>query len=202
MRNITIVSAGVLSLAVGFIGCTSKTKPASEISFTKIDSVTERYLELQDSMLNAWNTMIGDDNRKFRYMHKLLHELMAYDEYDKEKLIKLEDRLNQLTNFPFTQENIDNPELVDEYDFSTNSLVTELLSLAESHPAFSHDLKIQKTVEEIKLADQQVDKNRSNYDIITLQYNHFLDKNKNLIKEIDEDIPLKKKPLFQMIAHE
>ena len=197
------IPATFLWLLVAFSACTQKKQPVTETaSFTKTDSVTERYLELQDSILMAWNVMINDDNRKFRSMHKLLRELMKNEQYNKEELMALEQRLSQVSGQSFTPENVGDPELVEEYDFASSSLVTELVSLAESHADFAHNSALQKIVEEIKTSDQLVDKNRLNYDAIVYQYNRFLETNENYVKKIDEDISLEKKPLFQMVAED
>src|SRR5687768_15969896 len=81
---------GVLILA----GCESK--PSETTGFTKVDSLTETYLSLQDTMLQVWNTMIHDDNRKIRAMHDLLREIIISNPEKREELQRFEERLDDL----------------------------------------------------------------------------------------------------------
>jgi hypothetical protein len=65
------ISIGLLLL---FLSCDSK-KQQDGTTFTRIDSLTDMYLVLQDSLLDTWNLMIKDDNQKIKAMKSLLHEL-------------------------------------------------------------------------------------------------------------------------------
>jgi hypothetical protein len=192
-----IVTAG-LGISSILTSCTKSTVHESQTTFTKADSLTDKYLELEDSMLVAWNKLISDDNVKIRTMHNLVHELLVSGQYDKDELITMENRLNQLSEISFTQESIKDPILVEEYDFATNTLVSELVTLAESHEAFAHNKVLQSLVEGIKQADQRVEENRSNYDMIADEFNKFIDHNKTLLTDIEAE----KKALFQMISTE
>lgn len=193
------------ALFAGFIllisACTENKQAHDDTtSFTPVDSATERYLNLQDSLLIAWNMMISDDHHKFRNISKVLSQFMESPQYEKETLMGLQQRLDQLKHYAFTPENINRAEFIEEYDFTTQSLVTEVISLAEKNANFAENKKLQKMVEEIRLADQRVERNRAFYDQMAYQYNRFLESNKHLVKEIDQDISLEKKPLFQMVA--
>ena len=54
-------------LFAGLFSCKGpETHLQSNIKFTKVDSLTERYLNLEDSILYAWNTLINEDNHKIR----------------------------------------------------------------------------------------------------------------------------------------
>src|SRR5690606_28950701 len=103
---------------------------------------TDQFLRYQDSMLYAWNRLVNDDTRKIRAMHDLLHRLMTNGQHDQGELIALEQRLNSLSELSITQESINDATLVEEYDFTTSSLVTELLSLARSDESFAEDAKL------------------------------------------------------------
>jgi septal ring factor EnvC (AmiA/AmiB activator) len=192
-----IVSCSFLA----FCSCEHK-RNAEATRFTKIDSLTETYLELKDSMLETWNTMINDDNQKIKSMHNLLHELKVSDPAQRKEFAKYEERLDQLENSRYTQKSMENTQLIEEYDFASNSLVTELISLAESQAQFAYNSTLQKLVEAIRTADQRVDNYREEYDRIATKYNRFIDEHKPMLKEIDDDTFLEKKPLFQMVAEE
>ncbi len=172
--------------------------PIKETSFTKIDSLTETYLGLQDSALQAWNVMINDDNQKIKSMHSLLHELMVADKADHEVLVSLEQRLVQLETLRYNQRTMANADMVEEYDFATSSLISEIITLAEAQPTFEQNIVLKKLTEDITIADQRVNTYRHEYDYIILRYNEFLLKNKLHLQAIDSSLIPKPKPLFQM----
>ena len=169
-------------------------------SFTKADSVTETYLALQDTMLQAWNTMIHDDNRKIKAMHLLLQEMKNSDPAHLLELESLEVRLEQLKDLRYDQSSITDPELVSEYDFASNSLVTEIIALAETQKDFATDQLLQELVNSIRAADQRVMTYRRDYDRTASRFNAFLDRNKEVLQEIDSQTFLQKKPLFEMAS--
>jgi hypothetical protein len=153
-------------------------------------------------MLETWNTMITDDNQKIKAMQNLVHELKVSNPALRDELKQYEDRLEQLVNSRYTQKSMGNTDVVEEYDFASNSLVSELISLSESQTQFAYNTTLQKLVENIRIADQRVDNYREEYDQIASQFNQFIDENKKWLEEIDTDSFMEKKPLFQMVAEE
>lgn len=193
--------AGSLALlfVVALMSCQEKKKiEIAEDHFTKEDSLTECYLMLQDSMLHAWNLMMNDDNQKLKSMKYLLHEMAIGKQADEATLQSLQERLDQLWRIRFTQRTMYNQDLIEEYDFATNSLVTELLALANGAPNFEQNSTLQSLVESITLAEQRVLLYRTNYDEIAKQYNAFLHEHKEHVKFIDENSSLEDKPIFGM----
>ncbi|HYG20139.1 MAG TPA: LemA family protein [Ohtaekwangia sp.] len=184
---------------LALVNCSNKPATNEETTFTKQDSLTDTYLAYQDSMLQAWNIMIHDDNQKIKKMHSLLHELMVSNPDQQEEFSKFEERLEQLRQLRYTQKSMANADVVEEYDFASSSLVSELLSLTESQPEFAYNSTLQALAEEIQLADQRVNNYRNDYDLIVMSYNRFLEKNENYLKALDQTDP-QKKPLFQMVS--
>lgn len=194
-----------VALSAGlFLGasCSGSREESTQTTFTSADSLTDRLLQLQDSALFAWNVMVSDDTRKFRTIHDLLHRLMSKGYHDQEALIALEQRLNAVSSFSLTQESIDDPTLIEEYDFATSALVTELTTLAKSHESFDDDPYLREKVQEIILIDQQVEANRRRYDAIVQEYNQFLEKHHDAVKNLELGMPLKEKPLFEIASGE
>ena len=179
-------------------GCEPKEKTAVH-DFTKADSLTETYLALQDTMLQVWNSMIHDDNRKIKAMHRLLHELGVVSTANREELDYLKDRLDRLADMRYDQNSMSDPELVNEYDFASNALITELIALAESQKQFLYNETLQKLVDSIRAADQRVISYREDYDRIASRFNRFIDRNESLLQQLDSE-DFRKKPLFQMAA--
>lgn len=180
----------------------NKKQPVETGHFTKVDSVTETYLNLRDSMLETWNTMISDDNRKIKAMHNLLHELKVSDPVNREEYAHYEERLDQLEKIRYTQKTMADAQVIEEYDFASNSLVADLISVAESQTQFSYNTTMQKLVETIRTADQRVVNYRIEYDRIAAAYNQFIENNKRWLTEVDQDSFLEKKPLFQTVSDE
>jgi hypothetical protein len=135
-------------------------------------------------------------------MHNLVHELMVSGKTDNEELVSLEQRLEQLSHLRYSQKTMANADVVEEYDFASSSLISEMISIAESRPEFAYNSTLQKLVEEITEADQRVNNWREEYDVIAAEYNSFLDKNKEYLKGHDHSVSLEKKPLFEMAASE
>lgn len=172
------------------------------IVFTKADSLTDCYLAYQDSMLQSWNIMINDDNQKINAMHNLLHELLVTTAYNQEQLRTFEEQLDQLTRLRYTQQSMGNSDVVEEYDFASAALVTELISIAESRSGFAYNTTLQKLVEDIRIADQRVANYREEYDVIVMKYNQFLERNSPYLTEISNPDTIQKRHLFRMVAVE
>ena len=168
--------------------------------FTHVDSLTEVYLDLQDSLHTAWNLMINDDNQKIKAMQNLLHELKISAQLDPEKAESLDHRIEQLKRIRYTPKSMSNPDLVAEYDFASNSLVNELISLSEGHTAYAYNTTMQNLVTQIRKAEESIEHYRSDYDAIVVVYNKFILENKDHMREIDHTSKVEKKPQFQMVS--
>jgi hypothetical protein len=194
-----IVSIGLTGI-ISLSSCQqNKTEPEVR-TYSKTDSLTEIYLDLQDSILVTWNQMMNDDNLKIKSMRHLLHELQVVGQVDPEQLHSLEVRINKLKSIRYTPKTMVNTDLVDEYDFASNSLVTELITLAESHTAYAYNITLQTMVERIRTAEQRIENYRLAYDVIVTDYNQFLSVNKDILRANGQNTSLDKKPLFHMIA--
>lgn len=191
--------SAILFFCSGFVlfNCEKKAE-TSHPTFTKVDSLTDLYLSLQDSVLQSWNIMINDDNQKIKAMHNLLHELMITSRGQDDQLRDYEERLDHLMELRYNQRSMANEDLIEEYDFASNLLVTELITQAESKTEFAYNTTLQKFVEEIRVADQRVNLYREAYDAITMKYNLFLQENRNYLTEITEEDSVELRPLFQM----
>lgn len=131
-------------------------------------------------------------------MYNLLHELAVSNPEKRDELASFEERLDQLKTVRYDQKSISNTDIVAEYDFASNALVSELISMAELQSEFAYNTTLQKLVETIRSADQRVNNYRAEYDHIAARYNRFIEKNQSLLKEFNEDSFLEKKPLFQV----
>jgi hypothetical protein len=181
------------------MSCSKKTENI-ETTFTKGDSLTDFYLSLQDSMLRSWNIMINDDNQKVTAMHHLLHELMVSSSGADVEFKTYENQLTQLTELRYSRASLSEPDVVEEYDFASNVLVSELISRAESSPDFVYNRKMQELVDQIRIADQRVNLFREEYDAVTSRYNAFIQENQTYLIDFTWADSLDVKPLFQMTS--
>ena len=196
-RGISIV---LICCLTGWVACTKRTTVHEAQSYTQIDSLTDTYLNLQDSLLITWNVMVKDENEKLRSMRELLQNMSNSNSFDKAELMSLEERLEQVERIRFNQKTMSNPHVVEEYDFASNSLISEITSLAESNEEFVQKKELQSLLDYIKAADQRVSFYRSDYDYIAEKFNLFLDKYNGKLKEIDQNASKDKRPLFQMAS--
>lgn len=193
----SVVYIAVLLFLGLSISCT-QSKRQERTSFTKADSLTESYLNLEDSLLHAWNVMAWDERDKIKAMYGILHLMQDQAGFDKQQLNALEQRLEQLDRIRFTQKSLANSYVIEEYDFASNSLVSEILSLAESDDELIKNEKAQKLVDKVKIAEQRVNAYREEYDRIANRYNQFIERNEKYLEDIDHQG--EKKALFQMAA--
>lgn len=173
----------------------SNTATTERSSFTKADSLTETYLSFQDSLYHLWNVLLKDENEKVETMNAALNHFMVsgLDGYD--QLESLKKRLEQLQHIRISQKTLLNPHVIEEYDFECRSLVAEILNTAETS-SFLTDPRSKKLIDQIKFTDQRLADYRQAYDSLAMEYNEFIEKNKSLLKDIDKNSSLQKRPLF------
>lgn len=195
-----IIIFAIVGVSYQLVSCSEKKAEQEKSVYTKTDSLTECYLSMQDTLVSIWNTMIHDDNHKIKVMNALLHELKICGQFDAEILTALQLRLDQLPNIRYTIITMQNPNSVEEYDFASNSLVTELIALAETHKGYAYNKALQHMVEQIQEADSRVENYRLDYDEMATQYNLFIEKNWDQLTDATANNKMTKKPLFQMAA--
>lgn len=182
------------------VNCSKKqdTENPELVQFTKADSLTEVCLELQDTMVSAWNVMVNDDNKKLVAMKNLAHELNVVGQFTPDEFEHIQQRLNQLKRIRYTYKTVWNADIVQEYDFASSSIINELITKTESYPAYAYNTVLQRLVEEIRAAEQRVEVYRSEYDRAAGAYNDFIEKNKTYLRDISTT--LEKKPTFQTVS--
>lgn len=178
------------------IQCGTKSGEQEEMGYSHADSITEVYLMYQDSLYDTWNTMLSDDNEKIKAMKGLVHEMTIGTQFTPEKLALLNERIDQLLTIRYTPKTMRNTDVVEEYDFASNSLVTELIAMAESLSSFSYNTTIQKLVEQIRSSDSRVETYRADYDAVAVAYNRFIEHHAYAIQEITNTDTVMKKALF------
>lgn len=194
------MTRSIIGIAIfcALIACRKDDTSATSPTFTKADSLTEFYLTLQDSMLRSWNIMTNDDNQKIAAMHSLLKELELASAGGNESFEDFRHQLERLAEIRYDRMSLAKADVVEEYDFASNLLVSELISLAETNPDFPYSHKMQQLVDQIRIADQRVNLLRGDYDAITARYNAFIRENHRYLTDIAPADSLDLRPLFQM----
>lgn len=193
----------MLGLLIGsftLLSCGRSATSNERTTFTHIDSLTDTYLSLQDTLLHSWNVLIKDEQEKMNSVDAAIDHLKKLTLPDPSQLASLGTRLEQLKQIHLTQKTLSNQYVVEEYDFATNSLISEILSITESNPALLQNKDLINLVDKIKVADQRTSTYRLGYDSIAFQFNTFLEKNKLLLQGIDNG-SLEKRPMFSVATN-
>lgn len=190
----------LLSSVIGW-GCANE-QGKNRASFSREDFVTENYLAYQDSLVQAWNLMMSDDNEKLTALHKLIEELRLADNSDNQnQLTRFEEQLEQLHRIRYTQNSMSNADVIEEYDFASATLVREIVSAAELNTAFDENTNMQLLVDQVRMAEERVGNYRADYDDLVAHYNTFLDENRGYLAEFSRD-SVKKKTRFELVSIE
>ena len=187
--------------AVILLSCGRSATSSEKTTFTHLDSLTETYLTLQDTLLQSWNILAKDEHDRLEAVDEALHHLVQFSEPSLPQLASLKARLDQLKQIHITQKTMANPYVVEEYDFASNSLVSEILSITEANPKIVQDKLLSNLIDKIKLSDQRIFNYRMGYDSIANQFNAFLERNKIHLKEIDENNSVEKRSVFNASAN-
>jgi hypothetical protein len=186
--------------AVSLISCGRSTTSNEKTTFTREDSLTETYLSLQDTLLHSWNLLIKDEQEKMDAVNATIHQLEQLSIPNHSQLTSVASRFEQLKSLHITQKSLSNQYVVEEYDFATNSLISEILSLSESRIDLAQNIELTQLIDKIKSADERTSIYRLSYDSIANEFNAFLEKNKSSLKDIDNG-KLEKKPLFSAASN-
>ena len=182
------------------MSCGRSTTSNEKTTFTHIDSLTDTYLSLQDTLLHSWNVLVKDEQEKLDALDRALHHLLQMANPEQSELVALENRLRQLKQIHITQKSLSNPYVIEEYDFAASSLIAEILTLSQSNPSLIQNKNLSALIDKIKIADQHTSLYRSGYDSIAYEFNAFLERNQSVLKDIDKNGVIEKKPLFSGVT--
>jgi hypothetical protein len=163
-----------------------------------LDSLTNTYLTLHDTLVFTWNSIQRDEYQKIEIMNQLISKLEASNGYDKNEIVLLRTRLEQLQRIQFTPRTLANSDVVDEYNFASNNLIAELIALSESNAALLNHPDWQQLIDEIQTIDMRGVLEREMYDSLAWQLNFFIEENLALMPEIAPQSGLEKTHYFNM----
>ena len=129
-------------------------------------------------------------------MEKVMEHLLHSPTADPSQVTALGARLDQLHQLNITTKTLANQYVVEEHDVAAQAVTHDLLTMAESNSALLMNKEFTQLVARIKSADQRTWQHRSGYDSIAHLFNNFLEKNKNLLTDIEKSGSLEKRPTF------
>lgn len=164
---------------------------------SRLDSLTETYLHLHDTVLFTWNGILRDEQQKIAILGELIGRMESSRIFDEPTLSSLRTRLEQLERIHFTSKTLANPDVVDEYDFASSSLIVELTSLFEAHAALLNRPDWQQLIDEVKTVDMRSSLARDTYDTLAWQLNSFIEEHLDLMPDIAPQSGLQKTNYFK-----
>lgn len=187
MKNLSLI--GLAIVAIFACACGSSNTVHEHTRFSRADSLTDAYLVLSDSVLQSWNRIVGNEMDKYRTLEELIADLDNAQLLTAELKESFEVRIDQLEKIRFTQQSIDDQQIVEDYDLAFQSIVDDIAALAKS-PGAPDANAMFKYLRENSVV------NRQQYDRLARTFNEFLQKNKEALKDIETGQELDEKPLF------
>lgn len=178
---------------------TVKDQPVVVKSTLSADSIKIKTSIINDSLGSAWKTMELNDSTILADMKRLLQEISYTPKHDVIALKKLETKLTVLKTKLYTKESMAQSTNIDIYDNASDSLVSEIISLAASTPQIEKYTLIKELIAEITTANsaQTVATNRAHYDNWAKEYNKLVTENAEELKKLGEPYAsMTLKPLF------
>jgi len=186
--------AGITSALI--INCGGKKE--EQLSAEQLDSLTATYYALNDSLENAWQQLVEDDEKKLAYLRRLVEEVANTNNYSEEEYQTYMNMIDGLANMQYTQETMVNSEVIDAYDSASSVVISRITKYAYDHPNFENYPLMQELIDDLNQAQSMLLIYRSRYDIIAKNLNNFIDDNEHRLIDRDNTIvQFKKKPLFE-----
>jgi hypothetical protein len=164
--------------------------------FTRLDSLTDTYLVLQDSVLQSWNRVVQVESEKSRTLAAMIEEV-AKAGLEAPVVQSLHSQLNQLENIRYSPATLSNPHVVSEYDEACETLFRSIFQLAHPQTESANAGGFQSESDWISKMKELTLRQRSYYDSLALRFNEFVEINHSELKEMERPSALERKPLFR-----
>lgn len=174
----------------------SEEKKAEDLTLS-VDSLSQSYSSLNDSLQAHWQVMVAEDDQKLADMRRLLQEISYFPVYNEARLDSLNNKLQELYEMRFEAETMTS-EQIDQYDSASSALKSRVIRFAEEHPDIEKYPLVGQLIDSIESADQRVIFHRVRYDNYARDYNSFLETNREFVRKVDTTGLHKKRPLFQL----
>ncbi len=152
---------------------------------------------MRDSTDKAWELMIKSDDQKIDDIARLLQEISYCKSYNAMLLDSLTDVVKTMKDKRYKQSTMLSEE-IDQYDEFTNLIISRTKYLARTTQELKSHPIAETLYNDIAKADNDVARYRSLYDRFAMEYNSYLEANKEALGENAKDF--KKLPVFSLSA--
>lgn len=190
MKNLSLIGLAVIAAVA--CACSTSNSIHEHTRFSRADSLTDAYLVLSDSVLQSWNRIVGNEMDKSRTLQELIDDLDNAQILTEEVRESFEVRIDQLEKIRFTQQTIEDHQIVEDYDLALQSIINDIAKLSKSPGASDANVMF-------NFLQQNSLVNRLSYDSLARSFNEFVQKNKATLKDIEMGKELDEKPLFVKI---
>ena len=198
MRKSLRIFLFALLCAASYSACQRATEEKqTEERQVKIDSLRQTYVSLSDSTDAYWQVLITEEANKLDNMKAVLVELSREPVFNKPRYDSLYEHLQKLYAMRLTAEDLSSDK-IDRYDSASNALKREIVDYAQSHPDIEQAPLITTLLDSVDAADQRILFHRVRYDNYARDFNHFLEGNRDYIREIDTTGLSRERGLFQL----
>lgn len=188
MTSYSLAGASVFLFLV--CACSTTTTVQEKTHFSRLDSLTDTYLALNDSLLTSWNRVVRDEIDKSKTFQELIDKIKANGETGAREVEALQMRILQLDRIRFNQKNMDQPHVVEEYDKACVAIVNDLI--AKTSP-MEEAVSTRDWFEEFRAANYA---RRAYYDSLAEAFNTFVRQHRTTLKDLGPTTQLDEKPLF------
>jgi hypothetical protein len=183
MKNASLIGLAVM-VAIA-CACSTSNSIHEHTTFSKADSLTDAYLVLGDSVLQSWNRVVGNEIEKSRQLQEIINDLDNASLLTDELRESFQVRMEQLDKIRFTQESIEDPQAVEDYDLAFQSIVDDISRLTKDDAKGMFNYLQKSSVAR-----------RLSYDSLARSFNEFLQQNRSTLKDLNANNELTAKPLF------
>jgi len=137
--------------------------------------------------LASWDSMIIEDDKKIKYMGRILDEIteISYQiSYDEIKLSKIRKEIQSLAGMRFELDELSHSELIDTYDAATDSAIQHLVYFITETPQAPEIPLVSELIYDVRSFDRNVLRRRNDFDDITLALNELIGNNKKGLKAL------------------
>jgi hypothetical protein len=184
-------------MVVVFVSCKTSTEKYSGTTEENL-SPEGIFLSMQDSIKNAWQVMIADDDEKHFHISRLLDELLYAGNIDSIRIDSLRQFGVFVVSSRYDQQSMAESWRIDRYDSLNSVLINRVINLAYQEPEFDKYPLMQELIIDIQEADNRVLMHRIHYDNFVFNFNQKLSDNNKEYKKVINKQGLEPMPVFTL----
>lgn len=164
-----------------------------------IDSIQQTHQSLSDSMLLSWQTLEQEEEQKLADMQRLLEEISYTPEplYNQARLDTLQQQLEKVYEMQLDPLTMTSEE-IDHYDSVSSQVQNNIIQFAREHPSIEEYPLMGQLIESIEEADRLLLFHRIEYDKHARDYFHFLEGNREYLRNVDTSGLHQERSYFQL----